>query len=161
MLDNTKLALDLLSKFNLKDDDVTGLTIAGAFTYIRFHSYFKKRKYKFSILFLGFSESETSQLEVIAKSHELYIQKKLSSRLTFLCTSQNTETEFRIKVKEEGTFILNRIEFDFLFPKTHHGYNLQSNKFLFDFNIPYEFRVAKPSTTSIPISLYIAQALMM
>lgn len=141
MIDDEK-TIGLLLRFGLKLEEIEVLSIQKAISYIR--CYHEKKFGKSSILFRGFSQDDEFRLGKIAEINYLTVKSRISSDLTFLCISERAAKESVEKAKGYGTRILNKTEFDIIFPDVQNGYDLQDNEFLYDFMVPVELRIAKP-----------------
>jgi hypothetical protein len=139
---NEVIANQLLLSFGMTQEEIDKLSTRTALSYIRF--YHPKKYQKSSILFRGFSKTDSEALAHVATSYKLTVNSRLSPNLTFLCIDNHTDFQSFETVKINGTRILRRAEFDLLFPENISDYDLLDNETLYDLSVARELRIAKP-----------------
>ena len=129
-----------LLNLGLKQTEVESLTYDEAIQYLRFHH--RKNWELTNILFLGFSETEETTLNEKAKRASLKVKKQLGSDLDFICISELAPTKRKEKAESYQAIIISKGDFELVFDNS--SYSLCSNKMLYDFSIPKDFRITKP-----------------
>lgn len=139
---NEERANQLISSFGLTQEEIGKLSIEGALSYLRFH--LPKKDNRRTILFSGFSQTETSSLTQIALDNNFEIKVRFYAELTFICINDTPEPEILEKARNNGARILSKSDFQIIFQQGESKYNLQTNELLYDSSISPDFRIAKP-----------------